>query len=543
MGFLFHIVLALGALGLAEVGLDTGWRAPWGLLLAGGIPHALGAVARRLFVHGRFRASGMVAGLLGKSGPFLFLAALTVFGWEGTIGTWVGHEVSFVNWPEPAMFLVLAPFVVYEMLAIDARSRAFGAAAELRSWRNFQARMFLSSLLPILAYIGIASAVGFSDELRVRIEEVTLYNALFAGVVLLVLALLLPTMLRNTLETVPLAPGMQRDLLLGVARRAGFKARALLVWRTGHTMANAAIIGIGGRSRVVLFSDSLLMQLDLRELAAVFAHEMGHAFRHHVTIFVMWALGFFLAADLVANWVFSEDPWLAGGLVLALMCLGYVALGFMSRRFELDADLFSLDLLGDHEALIGALEKVGGRFRDVASWRHFSTGRRVVFLRRAALDPAVGRRLRKSLRRWTWAGLALLALSASVQVRGLLRELPQDEIRANLRLGHYAAALERTQGDGDVDPETAALVKRAQGLGLAECGVEALEREAHAALRRKDVEAALEWLELARLRGRSDLALVEEVLRAMIGDPSADPKAMGEELFGAWSADIEAWRS
>src|SRR5262249_6269763 len=160
------------------------------------------------------------------------------------------------------------------------------------------------------------------------------------------------------------------------------------------------ILGVGPRHRVVLFSDLLLAQLGPRELAAVFAHEIGHAFRRHVRIFVTWAAGFFMAADLVARHLFADSPWVSGGFVVGAMLAWYWAFGFLSRRFELEADLFSLDLLGDPGALIAALERVGGAFRDVASWRHFSTAARVRFIERAATDPAVGDRLRRELRRW-----------------------------------------------------------------------------------------------------------------------------------------------
>ena len=63
-------------------------------------------------------------------------------------------------------------------------------------------------------------------------------------------------------------------------------------------MANAAIVGFLPGHRTVLFSDSLLAGLPPRELAAVFAHEIGHARRHHVLVFGAWTLVFFLAGDL-----------------------------------------------------------------------------------------------------------------------------------------------------------------------------------------------------------------------------------------------------
>jgi Zn-dependent protease with chaperone function len=129
-------------------------------------------------------------------------------------------------------------------------------------------------------------------------------------------------------------------------------------------------------------------------------------------IFVTWAAAFFLLADLAANHFFAADAWLSGGFLLAALVVWIVAFGFASRRFELEADLYCLDLLGDVSALIRALEKVGGQFRDVASWRHFSTAERVSFLEQAALDPTVGEKLRRGLRRWNRVGIGLLLVAA-----------------------------------------------------------------------------------------------------------------------------------
>ena len=552
MGYLFHIVLAMAALGVAEAGVTTGWRQPWLVLGACGLPYLLAEISRRLYVRGRFEKSELVLRVLHTIAPLLYFGALSAFGWTRTVEQWFGHAITFLAWPQPGLLVVLLPFVAYELASIDARMRAVGTPnAVLRSWRNFQMRMFLSGVVPIVAYVVVASVVGLNAELKINIEEVPLFNGLFAAALLVVLGLSLPTLLRNTWETVPLGDGVQRDLLQA-ARQAGFRSRALLVWKTGNMMANAAIVGVSARSRVVLFSDSLLAQLDLRELAAVFAHEMGHAFRHHVPIFVVWATSFFMGADLLASWIFPNSPWLAGGLVVATMGVWYFAFGFMSRRFELEADLFSLDLLHDHHALISALERVGGKLRDVASWRHFSTTERVRFLERATVDPTVGVRLAHDLRRWTWLGCALFALTAFLQVRHLASTFDVDRVRADLRLGHYARALEHAAEAREREPRTAALLERVRPLANAKSDVSEgdLERAARAALRHKDARAALEWLELGEMRGRDDLGDVAGVLRSVL-DANADTsegeglstgawEGLSPELDRAWHADIEA---
>jgi Zn-dependent protease with chaperone function len=540
MGYLLDIVLAVGALALSETGTTTGWHVPWAVLFLCAVPHLLSFAARRRLVRGRFKSGELFLRVLQISAPIAYLCALTLFGWQETIASWLGREVSVVAWPELSILLVLAPFVAYQLIAIEARSRAVAPPGSARrAWQSFQTRMFLSGVVPITAYIVIAAAIGWNERWRVRIEEVALYNALFALGLLTLLIVFLPAILCNTWETAPITSGPQRELLDSVAARARFRSRALRVWKTGHQMANAAIVGVGPRSRVVLFSDSLLSELGLRELAAVFAHEIGHAVRHHIPIFAMWVAAFFLGTDLVASAWFPDSVWLSGGLIVAVIVIGYFAFGFMSRRFELDADLYSVDLLGDTNALIRALEQVGGRLRDVASWRHFSTAERVRFLSEAALTPSVAARLRRNLRRWTCVGAALFLVTAGLQIRSLLEAREQQEIQADLRLGDYAAAARRAREAKHLDAEVAALASFAVKLNEDGVGGERIESEARSALRARDLDAALAWLELGQLRGRKDLGDVRNALKAKLAHEISDVhELLPDSIYRDWERDL-----
>ncbi len=538
MGYLLHIVLALAALGLSESGVSSGWRSIPLLVASCAVPHSLGALARFFFMRGEFARSQAAFRALHVSAPLLYFAALSLFGWREIASEIAGHDVSLFDWPSLGLLLAGAPFVVFELLAIDARARA--SSAERSRWRAFQVRMFASSILPIAAYIAIAALVGWNDRIRISVEEVSLYGGAFAVAILTLMALALPTLLRNTWDTAPLAPGLQRDVCLEVARRAGFRCRALLAWNTGHLTANAAIVGIGARSRVVVLSDALLAQLDLRELAAVFAHEIGHAARRHVPLFVVWALVFFLSADLVSQLLFPADPWLSAATIVAGMALWFVTFRFVSRRCELEADLYSLELLGDRAALVGALERVGGRLRDVASWRHFSIADRVRFLDRVAREPAVGQRLHAQVRRWLWLGCALLAVAAGWQIHSMWSTFDRDRIEVDLRLGRYGSAVEIARRADDLDPAIRALAERGATLDAPSADVGVFELRARAALRSGAREEAIEWLALGGLRGDGDLALLAEALTAEGHDPR---EIVPPELYRAWEDDLVASRA
>ena len=91
-------------------------------------------------------------------------------------------------------------------------------------------------------------------------------------------------------------------------------------------MANAAIVGLLPNRRIVILSDALLAQLDEDELRAVYAHEMGHSYHHHVPVFLAWAVGVFLVADLSLRAYGPTDEMASLGIMV--MFLGGWGLAF-----------------------------------------------------------------------------------------------------------------------------------------------------------------------------------------------------------------------
>jgi len=541
MGYLLNISLA--ALVLAVP--DFGWRSPLieplacCALLA--LPWVLGLLAGRLQRVGRFRAANLALAALAFSPPLAYAGQVVLLGWSASVQLWLGREVQFLGWADIGQPLAFLPFVALQLCAIHVRARVMHEREGAKRVAGFQQRMFFSALVPISLAFGVSLLVGQSSELRTRIEQIALYDGLYSAVLLAVMALSLPFLLRNTWETEPVPPGPARELLESVARACRFRARELLVWRTGGSMANAAIVGLGPRTRVVLFSDLLLAELDARELAAVFAHEIGHAVRRHVFVFVLLAAGFFLWADLALGFLGDEvqvdELWLAAGSAAAVGGL-YLGFGWLSRRFELEADLYSLEVLRDPGALISALEKVGGHFRDVASWRHFSTARRVDFLLAATADPRVGRRLRSGLR---WAALAIVftcVAALAVQIHARWRALPGQALRADLCLGEYRQAVERAAEIGALDPELAELAACARELED-RAATSVIEAHARAELRAASESRAHAWLVLGALRGRADLAGVAEALERRSEEPRRPlSSSMPPELWERWAVDL-----
>jgi len=541
MGYLFHILLAVGVQAIGEADMGLGFEFPLGLAMLLCVPHLLGVRARRLGRAGQFARAARVLRLLQHSAPFLHLVAVAGLGWVDSVRGWTGARLDLFGWPEPAMLLALAPYVVFELLAIDAHPRANDFPhADRRNIRAFQVRMFLSGLLPLFLYLAVAWGIGANDSIRVHIERVAIWNAVFVVSMLLVLALFLPALLKNTWETARLDSGPQRELLDVVAKRAGFDCRELLMWKTGNMMANAAIVGFTPGRRVVLFSDSLLGMLGLRELAAVFAHEIGHAVRHHVLIFLAWALAIFLGGDLIATYWLADMPggeWTAGAAALAILGVWYFGFGWLSRRFECEADLYSVELLGDHSAMISALERVGGRLRDVAGWRHFSTAKRVAFLERAVLESGFAARFRRRLRFWALLGVALALVAAGIQGLELVRSYPEDRVEALLCLGDYTGAGSRAAEVEGLSPETLALVQVGARLSAATAGevdVATIDAALTQALVERRLELALALAELAYLREGRGFEAIAYTLEGLIDGDAAGARESFEDVPDGW---------
>lgn len=136
--------------------------------------------------------------------------------------------------------------------------------------------------------------------------------------------------------------------------------------------ANAAVVGMGSTRRVVL-GDTLLAGFTHDEIAAVFAHELGHIVHKDVM------KGFVLAGALTAGGLFAGSLVMArasaalgidhvydpetlpilvavlAGLQLLVMPLGK----WYSRRRERESDRYAIVTTGAREVFISAMRKLG----------------------------------------------------------------------------------------------------------------------------------------------------------------------------------------
>ncbi|AZY52163.1 M48 family metallopeptidase [Bordetella avium] len=181
----------------------------------------------------------------------------------------------------------------------------------------------------------------------------------------LLLIFIAPTYIAPLFNTfTPLRDGELSARIQGLAERCGFTLKGLFVMdgskRSAH--GNAYFTGFG-KSRRIVFFDTLLSRLNADEIEAVLAHELGH-FKHkhiikRIALSLLVALGFFAALGWLArqSWFYVDLgvlPQLGGrndALALILFFLVVPVFTFMftplaswySRRDEFEADRYAAE--------------------------------------------------------------------------------------------------------------------------------------------------------------------------------------------------------
>lgn len=539
MGPLFSVLAALVALTLAQAGVGGTEPRPEVLLFGLLLPHGIGLAARRASLQGQTDRARRLERLLAASGWMGYAALVLGGGWLGSIRQWTGLALDLDAWPDLGLLLAMAPFALFELSAIHASARVHGGTPLMRQQlRRLQTRLFIACCAPIVLFVLLSMVVGQSDWLRTEVQYVGAASFAFTGLMVAALGMMLPRLLTWSWDTQPFPEDARREALDVVAERAGFRPGRLLVWRTGDLMANAAIVGFRARGRVVLFSDHLLSLLNMRELGAVYAHEIGHARCRHVGAFIAWLAALVFLGDVLFREVLEgQSIWLQGGVGAGLLGAWYVGFGWLSRRFELEADLFSLEIQGDLAALVSALERVGGRVRDVASWRHFSPSRRVAFLERSLVDPAFRETFKGQMAWLRRAGLAAALLGLVAQAISLGAGLPADRAVVRLARGEYSAAQAALPGLSQEDElELQPLVTAA--LTLPDASASSVVAALEAALDAGQTERSWALAQLAELRDVEGLGPMIDVLeQAREGDPEG-ARVEAASMEGRWGANL-----
>ena len=172
----------------------------------------------------------------------------------------------------------------------------------------------------------------------------------------------------------PLKDSKVQKRIQALLKRTGFKSRGIYVMdgsrRSAH--GNAYFTGFGKTKRII-FYDTLLTTLKEKEIEAVLAHELGHFKRRHVPKRMLLTFGTSLAGLALLGWLIRQD-WFFHGLgisqpssytaLMLFLLVGPVFTFFLSplmawgsRKHEFEADSFAAEQ-ADAKSLVSALVKL-----------------------------------------------------------------------------------------------------------------------------------------------------------------------------------------
>ena len=216
-----------------------------------------------------------------------------------------------------------------------------------------------------------------------------LWNQLLSFGGALTVFIIAPLIARFVLDLEPMPKGDLRERLLQLCKDHKVRVRGVMLWKTSGAMINGAVMGLVGRLRYIMLTDALLESMHARQVEAVMAHEIAHVKKHHMP----WMIAALFASILVPSVIFElglrwwnaandlpryspPSGWVEGGALAAIGIVAFFTFGWVSRRFERQADTFAAEHLSDienrdnetEENLTGAKAQPGDHITSQGSW-------------------------------------------------------------------------------------------------------------------------------------------------------------------------------
>lgn len=341
--------------------------------------------ASRIGLHSHQRAADYTVarvrlGMIERLFDAAVLVGLTLLGGLQALDQLAAHWVS-ADLPRQLLLITLValllgalglPFTLYRQFRLEAR---FG-------FNRMTPGLFLSDLLKgtlVSALLGLPLAAVVLWLMASAGHLWWLWAwAVWAAFNLLIL-LIFPTVIAPLFNKfTPLADPELADRINRLAQRCGFSINGLFVMdgsrRSAH--GNAYFTGFG-KSRRIVFFDTLLSKLNGDEIEAVLAHELGHFKHRHIIKRIVISLGGALAVFALLGWL-GQQVWFYTGLgvlpqlaarndamalilfflVLPVFTFPFTPLGsWFSRKDEFQADRYAAEQ-SRADYLVSALVKL-----------------------------------------------------------------------------------------------------------------------------------------------------------------------------------------
>lgn len=172
----------------------------------------------------------------------------------------------------------------------------------------------------------------------------------------------------------PLSEGSLKKSITAYASKVGFDLKKIFVidGSKRSTKANAYFSGFGAQKQVTLF-DTLINDLDEKEIVAVLAHEVGHYKRKHIIVnlllsivftgITLYILSLFISNDQLSLAIGVGQPSYHAALLAFFLLYSPIStitglvMNHLSRKFEFQADNYARET-HSAVALISSLKKL-----------------------------------------------------------------------------------------------------------------------------------------------------------------------------------------
>jgi STE24 endopeptidase len=264
--------------------------------------------------------------------------------------------------------LVEIPLGFYSAFGIDARF-GFNKMTPALFFTDLAKQMLLGAALGVPLLLGVLWLMGRMGE------HWWLYVwAAWMGFNLLVLAVY-PTFIAPLFNKfTPLEDAPLKERVEQLLQKCGFHAQGFFVMDGSRrsTHGNAYFSGFG-KSRRIVFFDTLLTRLGHDEIVAVLAHELGHFKHRHIikrivlmaamSLAGLWLLGWLMDKEWFYRGLGVATPGTATALLLFLLAMPAFTfllqplMSFYSRKHEFEADRYAAKNAGADD-LVRALVKL-----------------------------------------------------------------------------------------------------------------------------------------------------------------------------------------
>jgi STE24 endopeptidase len=312
----------------------------------------------------------------------LIKVGFTLGGGLAAVDVWLRHSVSTEPWH--GCLVILTVFLMLQLLGLPFTLwRTFRIEARF-GFNRISPRLFAADLAKrlLLGLVFVAPLALITLWLMDRMGTWWWVWAWLVYVVTMVIVtwaaprFIAPLFNRFTAIT----DATLKERVEALLQRCGYAAGGGVFVMDGSRRSahgNAYFSGIGRNKRIVFF-DTLLARIDLAEIEAVLAHELGHFRLHHVRQRLLTSLLSALAALALLGWLARVPEFYSAfavpetsAMALLLFALTVPAFAFFttpieswwSRRQELAADEFAAKY-ADAGDLVTALVKL---YRDNAT--------------------------------------------------------------------------------------------------------------------------------------------------------------------------------